>query len=361
MSNFVQFPLAEFDRNAFDGFTPTSDFSLPNARALMWFAQLAYEVDTSGQNATAAKIDTIRTGWGFTSVTPFRGAGAAFNASFDTTGLFGERPDAVVLAFAGTDPAVWQTVVTDFNLRIDPATNTHHGFRAAFSTSEITNNVNAAIDLSRRTGKPLFIAGHSLGAALAILAARQAVGNNAAPRAVYGYGTPRVGDATFRNEYNTSMAADGIPLGQVTYRLVHGLDIVARVPPETVASLIPVPDLKYVHVGRALECATRTKFGEANLSAQASNDPDVTVNYVRQLMQSAGVQGLAGILGIFALGHVPSPQEFVSTLLRQLPPRGHGPLAEWLRLLPAPIREHLQDQYIDALTAGPGRILGGAV
>jgi triacylglycerol lipase len=348
MSDFVQFPEADYDRAAFSGFDATTgNFSLANAKAMMWFAQLAYEVDTAGNNGTAAKIDRIRQLWGFGPVTTFRGQRVALGASFDTTGVLGERPDAVVLAFAGTDPAVWETVATDFNLRIGPS-HVHVGFQAAMDA--VAANVDAAVSLSQQSQKPLFIAGHSLGAALGILAARHAVDRQAAPRAVYGYGTPRVGDATFQGEYNNRIAADGIGLGLVTYRLVHGLDIVARVPPAALSALVPGAQVNYVHVGRVLECGTRAKFVAANLSAQEANDPDVTPGYVMRLVQSAALHGVGGILGAFASGHLPTPQEFTAALFRNLPPRGHGPLADWLRLLPAPIREHLQDQYIDALT-----------
>jgi hypothetical protein len=58
------------------------------------------------------------------SVTPFTG-------SFETCAIIGERPDAVILAFAGTDPDIWQNLVTDGAFRIDPTTGTHDGFRKA--------------------------------------------------------------------------------------------------------------------------------------------------------------------------------------------------------------------------------------
>src|SRR5689334_8256374 len=53
MSNFVQFPIEDYRKagNVFAAFDPgKSTFTLPNALAMMWFAQLSYEVDTSGQN-----------------------------------------------------------------------------------------------------------------------------------------------------------------------------------------------------------------------------------------------------------------------------------------------------------------------
>jgi hypothetical protein len=50
---------------AFAAFDPATNFSIGNARALMWFSQLAYEADTT-PNPTIAVVSRL---WGFTSVT----------------------------------------------------------------------------------------------------------------------------------------------------------------------------------------------------------------------------------------------------------------------------------------------------
>jgi triacylglycerol lipase len=72
---------------------------------------------------------------------------------------------------------------------------------------------------------PIFYAGHSLGAALATLAA-----SRRPPRATYTFGSPLVGNAEFARSF------DGAPL----YRVVNHLDVVATVPP---------PLLGYHHAG----------------------------------------------------------------------------------------------------------------
>lgn len=61
---------------------------------------------------------------------------------------------------------------------------------------------------------PLFYTGHSLGAALAILAATKKT-----PQAVYAFGAPRVGDKTFVHRFKH------IPI----YRIVNNQDIIATV------------------------------------------------------------------------------------------------------------------------------------
>ena len=76
----------------------------------MWFSQLAYE------GAKGATIEAVRQTWNFASIFSFNIPKIDVVASFDTMGIVGERADAIVLAFAGTDPAVWETLATDFNI-----------------------------------------------------------------------------------------------------------------------------------------------------------------------------------------------------------------------------------------------------
>ena len=343
MSDFVQFPEDVYDRGvaAFAAFNATSDYSRGNALAMMWFAQLAYEVDTSGANATAEKIDLIRRRWGFARpVIPIRARLTELGTTYDTTGVMGEHGKAIMLAFAGTDPAVWRTVATDAGFLLDPATHAHRGFQAAFGAPEVAAGVTAAVEMSRGSGKPLFIAGHSLGAGLAILAAQHAVERrNFPPMAVYGFGTPRVGDARFRDAYNALPVGGDRRLGAVTYRLVHGRDVVARVP----------MFLGYSHVGRVLVCDSNGKFGERQVSDGLTDDPlfsDAVMAKIQSLLRGGDVFDF--FRKLFASG-AKTPQQLIDAFFVNLPPRGHGPLADWLRLLPPEIRDHLQDRYIEAL------------
>ncbi len=303
MSAFVELPPNEYAPDAFKRFDAASTtYRLDNARGLMWFSQLAYET------AQPATISAVHPLWGFTSVTPFTHRQVGLGATFDTTGLIGVRPDAVVLAFAGTDPGVWETIATDANLRVSPQTNVHEGFQAA--AAAVAGEIQGAIAASRNPPKPLFITGHSLGAALAALAALSCVDQNAPPRAVYLFGMPRTGGEQFRDRYDAA-------LGPCTFRHVHGEDIVARVPPSFIG---------YRHVGRVLQCARGAKFDPAALSAVGTDDPP-----------APGLGAvLAGGAALFS-GHADSPP-------------GPGPLGPLFVFLPPPIRDHLQDRYYTALT-----------
>lgn len=347
MTDFVEFPEPVYVAagKVFANFQAAdSSYTPENALAMMWFAQLAYEVDDTGGNANAAKIARIAEQFQFEKVTPFRRHAVALTRSFDTTGVVGERRDAIVLAFAGTDPGVWETVVTDSGFLLG-AKDTHDGFQAAFEAAapigadgKLAGPVGEAIAKANSSGLPLFIAGHSLGAALAILAADAAAAQGTPPRAVYGFGTPCIGGTTFQARYNAA-------LGNVTYRLVHGRDIVAR-----------VPMLQgYRHVGCMLRTEQNAKF--AGRPVGPSEDPTFLapdyLNEIARFLQGGGVLG-------FIKGRVVSPpgspQELANAVIAKLPPRGHGPLGEWFRALPPFIREHLQDRYIEALTPGAARL-----
>jgi triacylglycerol lipase len=305
MSKFVELPVDEYDKEAFAKFDPaTAQFTIDNARALMWLSQLAYETK---QPAT---IDAAKGFWSFAGITPIIRHKIGIPASFDTRGLIAERQGAVILAFAGTDPAVWETLATDFNVRPLDDKDTHFGFQAALEAAE--GDIRQAIDLSKLTDRPLFVTGHSLGGALAGLAADFADKQGARPRAVYVFGMPRTGGQKFRDRYNAT-------LGPVTYRLVHGLDIVPRVPPAK---------LRFRHVGRVLQCDSGAKFDASQLSAVGSDAPQLSQVFpalffsrMRRLLQG----------------------DFLS-------PEGPGPIGPFFRFLPQSIRDHLPDQYYRALS-----------
>jgi hypothetical protein len=69
---------------------------------------------------------------------------------------------------------------------------------------------------------------------------------------------PRVGGERFEASYDAG-------LGVLTYRLAHGIDLVARVPPSFVG---------FRHVGRVLQCNAGAKFDKAKpQSPIRSDDP----------------------------------------------------------------------------------------
>jgi len=156
--------------------------------------------------------------------------------------------------------------------------------------------------------------GHSLGAAVAALAAEQASDRGNPPTSVYVYGMPRIGSSQFKARYDTK-------LGDRTYRLVHGRDLVAAVPP---------PSLGFAHVGRLLRCGPGDKFDAAGTPASPGSDQPTLAP---QVLESIKGQFLA-----LRSGHLSSPV-------------GPGRFGALFRLLPPSIRDHLQDRYLNALGA----------
>lgn len=117
----------------------------------------------------------------------------------------------------------------------------HRGFMQAWR--RIDRDVTEWLRTQQAAGRRVVLAGHSLGAVLAILAAF-----DLAPRAdiagVITFGAPRVGSLAFRRAYQNRRSgpvADAPTLGRVTWRFVEGGDVVTILP----------PPLMYFHVGRA--------------------------------------------------------------------------------------------------------------
>ena len=298
MSIFVERPSEYYAATAFDCFAPKAAFAIGSARAAMWTAQLAYET----QQPETLKIVSAR--WNIINVTPFTRPSGFDNA--DTRGIIARRDDATIVAFAGTDPAVLDNMLTIFKVLPASDAGTHRGFARALEP--VWDEIRGTVVSSAR---PVIFTGHSLGAALAVLAALRAADLGHAPLAVYTFGSPRVGGINFAARYDER-------LGEVTYRLVHGDDIVATV---------PMSRLGFRHVGRYLHCASGEKFHAAALSGLGSDAPEFTQGLKR---------GFAREISRLRSGEL-------------LLPGGPGRLGALLKLLPSRLRDHMPDRYIEAL------------
>ncbi|ERJ35962.1 Glycerol dehydrogenase [Burkholderia sp. AU4i] len=123
----------------------------------------------------------------------------------------------LVVAFPGTDNL--DSMVADLDVHpidVIGIGQVHHGFWAAWEAI-------AAPVLAAVAGRPVTLVGHSLGAAIAIMAASAMVAGGNPPAAVYGFEPPRVST-------NGSVAA---LLAQVPLCLYkNGNDIVPDLPPD---------------------------------------------------------------------------------------------------------------------------------
>src|SRR5438128_470277 len=153
----------------------------------------------------------------------------------------------VVVSLRGTEIDNFRGALTDwlrnFELRPKPDDSggrVHEGFQkdieAVWEDGNGVKGVKSYLREVLESGtRTLWITGHSLGAALATLAAERAVRDGRfAVQGVYTYGSPRVGDDAFKQAYATR------GLDERTYRFVNNVDVVPKLPPVDF----------YKHVGR---------------------------------------------------------------------------------------------------------------
>lgn len=130
--------------------------------------------------------------------------------------ILSDEADEIV-AFRGTRNIHNWLMDLECELADDPPGRIHHGFQRALDSIE-GELVRALENLKSRR---VWMAGHSLGGALAVLCARRLLPLNLA--GVYTFGQPRVGDSPFAQFYNSQ-------LKPLTWRVVYADDIVPRIP-----------------------------------------------------------------------------------------------------------------------------------
>ena len=150
-----------------------------------------------------------------------------------TRGFLGVCDTHAILSFRGSDPVTLQTWLTDMVVRLverpEYDGRVHLGFSSVLRHTwpKVERIVEEAAD------KPLFLTGHSMGGALAVLSACRLAKLGRQPVAVYTFGSPRIGDRAFCAGYS-------LP----TYRLVNRLDLVPELPLASMKRLLPkVPRL----------------------------------------------------------------------------------------------------------------------
>lgn len=148
----------------------------------------------------------------------------------DTQVRMEEHADHIIIAFRGSssvrdfilDAEFFREVLIMGDVRENfPCAQVHSGFLKAFES--VLEAIHQKLAEMVAGSRPIFVTGHSLGGALAILCALEL------SRSVYNigqvitFGQPRVGNGDFKRLY------DG-RLGEQTFRVVNEEDIVARLP-----------------------------------------------------------------------------------------------------------------------------------
>jgi hypothetical protein len=304
MSFVVELPEEQYNADAFEMFAPRAGFSLGNARAMAWTSQLAYETQLPD------KVVRISQKWGFETIRCFQQPAKTTLPLSSTHGIVGFRGEASIIAFAGTDPLNLLNWVSDFYLG-RPGQDAHEGFVDA--AASVWREVSDFVGRSIAERRALFITGHSLGAAIALVTADRVRTEEKVDEAeIYAFGCPRVWHTNFAEPFINT-------LGSTTYRLVYGQDVVATVPPTT---------LDFRHVGRLLQCARGGKFDAAQLLDHADSDEP--------------------LLGVGSLAQLPDKLQI---LLGGLSPSTRTDLlGQFSQLLLPLIADHLPDRYYAALT-----------
>jgi triacylglycerol lipase len=201
-------------------------FDLVNAWWLIEASTLAYSEEEFAREKFVQA--------GLTEVKFFSGSGTQCYVT--------SNEDFVIVAFRGTEIRLrkgrtdFQNIVadimTDSDILLVPSGQggkVHEGFKKALDEVWEERGLRQYICSKDNGHRTIWFTGHSLGAALATLAADR-YGN---VRGLYTFGSPRVGDEPFKNDFYIN-----------TYRIVNNNDIVARVPPEGLYR--HVGNLKYI-------------------------------------------------------------------------------------------------------------------
>src|SRR5215469_9795346 len=152
MSFFTQLPIDNYLADAVQGFAVATEFNLRTARSLAWLSQLSYETATDKIEAICQKLEIGMTGMIHRNV----GSGLPVASTY---ALVLDLKQALVVAFAGTDPVHLANWVSDFDIR-----QTDGGAAAGFTVAvqSVEHDILAALP----TGRPVMVTGHSLGGAL---------------------------------------------------------------------------------------------------------------------------------------------------------------------------------------------------
>ncbi|MGU3387849.1 lipase family protein [Methylobacterium sp. D53M] len=320
MSALTKLPEELYDPKAFGAFGGDRAFRLGTAKAMSWLCQLAYETDEF------EKVARILAAWDLAFLGPgiiAKGVASPLPIA-RTEALLATRADVAFLSFAGTDPVVLEDWITDFRIRPSPG-----GLAQGFSTAAqaVVPEVTALLKAS--SSRAVLVSGHSLGGALAVIAALSLLEAGIPVAGVYTFGMPRTGSEAFQGAYDAR-------LGAVTYRLVHGADIVPTVPPT---------GLDFRHVGRLLRCPSWAKFDPSALAPAPGSDephflPQIAVGVRQALLRPLGAGAL--VAGAY--------RNAISLLRPGRHSRRNDAIGWFLDSLPPQIRDHLPDAYINAVT-----------
>lgn len=264
-----------YDR-AQNPFSPrATGFAPNNALCLAAASNLVYEKSDALQTAEVSQ-------WGFDQFKPINALKGPF---IDTQAFVCADSDVLLIVFRGTEAMDLKDWLTDaqFNLTDGPIKNTqnevHRGFHEALDAA--WPQLESAIAELRTANQAIWVTGHSLGGALATLAAaRLSLGDGVKNQqldvqGLYTFGQPRTGNRSFVTAFDQQFK-------ERSFRFVNNNDIVAEVPP------MGLP-LRYWHIDRLIYIDADEKL-QAGFSL-----------FSRILDGLKGLRGSSGRLGVDTL------------------------------------------------------------
>jgi len=205
-----------------------SEVTLPGfreqiAQQLRFFSQASY---CSVDSVTKWSCPVCKQG----SLSNFKLTHKFYDSNTNTFGYAGLAPAAgeniIVFSFRGATPSAGRNWITDLNSRRMPypglrGATVHQGFYNSYLSIARQVNLAAKSLLANCQNCHVYVTGHSLGAAVATLAAADLY-TLTPDLTLYTFGSPRVGDLAFAT-YFDKIVPD-------TYRIVHGQDLVPHIP-----------------------------------------------------------------------------------------------------------------------------------
>lgn len=169
--------------------------------------------------------------------------------------IFYTKDNSIVVACRGTEPTEFKDVLADLDLyplKHPVAGRVHRGFHSY--ANRIYPKVLEEIKKGRKKDQDVYVCGHSLGGAMAVIIAEQLISDGIPVKELSTYGQPRVGTPAYCAYLDTCGIGD-------YKRYVNNNDVVPKVPP-TFLMFRHTGDLKYInYFGKIRKCTTwqRTK------------------------------------------------------------------------------------------------------
>ena len=184
------------------------DFSFQNALAFANASSLAYtEPD---------EYKKVLTEWGFLKVYPLDKGG--------TQGFVAKKNDILLIAFRGTEKSKIEDILADVLVfqKNTQLGKIHYGFLKALQF--IWEDLLKALEELQDNNQDIWITGHSLGGALATLAAAKLASEGKQNiKGIYTYGKPRVGNMDFKLNFEKLFKTSA-------YRITNFRDPVSIIP-----------------------------------------------------------------------------------------------------------------------------------